>query len=145
MGEGDGGQVEWLDELVGSVRELHELMLQIGGGVPGEHSSSLYAACARPFYSAFGEFIYKDPYERAAAIFHAIICDHAFVDGNKRTGTAAALLMLADGHALPESDHGGKRLRLTLLGQAALATASGALDAKQVLAWVHRIFDPLPD
>ena len=90
MGQGDGSQVEWLDVLVDGVRAIHELMLEIGGGAAGEHTASLYAACARPFQSAFGESIYADAYSRAAAIFHAIICDHVFVDGNKRTATGTA-------------------------------------------------------
>ena len=95
MGQGDGRQVEWLEVLVEGIRRIHGWMLEIGGGAQGEHTASLYAACARPFQSAFGETIYTTPCERAAALFHAIICDHAFVDGNKRTGTGAALLILS--------------------------------------------------
>jgi death-on-curing protein len=70
------------------------MMIDIGGGAHGEHTASLYAACARPFQSAFGEPIYPDEYGRVAAIFHSIICDHVFVDGNKRTGTGTAVLFL---------------------------------------------------
>jgi death-on-curing protein len=107
----------------------------------GEHTASLYAACARPFQSAFGEPIYRTPYERAAAIFHAVICDHVFADGNKRTGTVAALLFLRGERALPDlADQGS--LRLALLGQVALSAARGDLTVEQVTFWIHRIFEP---
>jgi death-on-curing protein len=114
-------------------------MIEVGGGARGEHTASLYAACARPFQSAFGEPIYSDSYQRAAAIFHAIICDHAFVDGNKRTGTSTAILFLMSAGVLtadtPDAD-----LKLALLGEVALATASGKLDVEGVTFWLRRIF-----
>jgi death-on-curing protein len=116
-------------------------MLEIGGGAPGEHTASLHAACARPFQSAFGESIYQGPYERAAAILHAIICDHAFVDANKRTGTAAALIFLY-AESVIEDPSELEDLRLALLGQIALAAASGALKVEQVAFWIKRIFEP---
>jgi len=140
MGQGDGQEVEWLDRLVGVVRAIHELALEIGGGAPGEHTASLYAACARPFQSAFAEPIYTNPHERAAALFHGIICDHAFVDGNKRTGTVAAFFLLGSEDAWPEPDD-QSQLRLELLAQIALAAASGRLTVQQVAVWIERIFE----
>ena len=109
--------------------------------MPGEHTASLYAACARPFQSAFGESIYVTAYEKAAAIFHGVICDHVFVDGNKRTDTIAALLFLRGERALPDfSDQGS--LRLALLGQVALSAAKSELTVEQVTFWIRRIFEP---
>ena len=142
MGQGDGQEVDWLDSLVDSVRRVHATMLKVGGGAQGEHTASLYAACARPFQSAFGEDIYVGPYERAAAILHGIICDHVFVDGNKRTGTGMAMLFL--GAALTPGGPDPKQddLRLTLLGQVSLAAASGHLTVEQVTFWIRRIFGP---
>jgi death-on-curing protein len=140
MGQGDGQEVVWLDALVDLVREVHSEMLEIGGGAQGEHTASLHAACARPFQSAFGEAIYGDAYQRAAAILHAIICDHVFVDGNKRTGTAAALLFLYAERVVRDPDE-HEDLRLALLGDVALATASGALTVDQVALWIRRIFE----
>jgi death-on-curing protein len=116
-------------------------VILIGGGARGEHTAPLYSSCARPFQTAFGEPIYRSSYERAAALFHSIICNHAFVDGNKRTGTVAALLLLDAEGSLPEVSGQGY-LRLDLLGQVALATASGHLDARQVEFWLRRILEP---
>jgi len=142
MGQGDGREVEWLDTLVDGVRAIHELMLEVGGGAQGEHTASLYAACARPFQSAFGESIYMDAYERTAAILHGIICDHVFVDGNKRTGTGTAMLFLTSASVLAVPDE-HEDLKLALLGEVALATASGKLTVDQVAFWVRRIFAPV--
>jgi death-on-curing protein len=33
-------------------------------------------------------------FDKAAALMHSLILNHAFVDGNKRTGTAAMLVFL---------------------------------------------------
>jgi death-on-curing protein len=55
----------------------------------------LEAAAARPATSAFGEDAYATLEEKAAALFHSIARNHPFTDGNKRTATVAALLMLA--------------------------------------------------
>ena len=140
MGQGDGLQVDWLDELVDGVREVHELMLEVGGGARGEHTASLYAACARPFQSALGELIYADSFARISALFHSIICDHVFVDGNKRTATGVALLFLTAQSILPVPD-GEEDLKLALLGEVALATASGRLNVEQVTFWMRRIFE----
>jgi death on curing protein len=141
MAEGDGGQVDWLDELVDLLREVHDLALKQSGGMQGEHTASLYAAAARPFQSAFGELAYSTAFEQAAALFHAIICDHVFVDGNKRTGTLAALFLLR-AHRVLTSKEPPSHLQVRLLGEVAIETASGKLTVEQVVYWLHRIFDP---
>jgi death-on-curing protein len=84
--------------------------------------------------------IYTSPQERAAALFHGLICDHAFVDGNKRTGTVAAFFLLGSEGAWPEPDD-QSQLRLELLAQVALAAASGRLTVQQVAVWIERIFE----
>jgi death-on-curing protein len=116
-------------------------MLEVGGGAQGEHTAFLYAACARPFQSAFGEPIYGDAYGRIAAIFHSIICDHVFVDGNKRTGTGTAILFLTATGIMATPDE-QEDLKLSLLGEVALATASARLSVEQVTFWIRRIFEP---
>lgn len=42
----------------------------------------------------FGQPIYPDLYHRAAAYLFHIVKDHVFIDGNKRTGLAAAITLL---------------------------------------------------
>ncbi|MFI6511310.1 type II toxin-antitoxin system death-on-curing family toxin [Streptosporangium sp. NPDC050855] len=44
----------------------------------------LEAALVRPRTSVFGQDAYPDVFTKAAALFHSIIANHPFVDGNKR-------------------------------------------------------------
>jgi len=54
----------------------------------------LEAAVLRPSTSAFGEDAYPTVIEKAAALFHSLARNHAFVDGNKRTATIALIMFL---------------------------------------------------
>jgi death-on-curing protein len=42
----------------------------------------------------FGEDAYPTLFEKAAALLHSISSNHSFVDGNKRTGWASAIVFL---------------------------------------------------
>lgn len=53
----------------------------------------LEAAAQRPEASAFGADAYPLLHEKIAALFHSLVRNHPFTDGNKRTATLAALLM----------------------------------------------------
>lgn len=45
--------------------------------------------------AGFGDqYAHADVYEMAAAYLYHVVQNHPFVDGNKRTGTAAALVFL---------------------------------------------------
>jgi death-on-curing family protein len=59
------------------------------------------SAVARPFQSGFGQDIYPTILEKGVALFHSLITNHAFVDGNKRTAvTAFDHFLLANGFVL---------------------------------------------
>lgn len=77
------------------VVELHDALVLRYGGRPGLRDRGLLeGSLARP-YATFGGFdAFPGPVEKAAAIMHGIITAHPFVDGNKRTGLACALLLL---------------------------------------------------
>ena len=53
MAEGDGEALAWLDELVEQTA-----ILDTSGGLHGEQAARLYAVCARPFHTAFGDEVY---------------------------------------------------------------------------------------
>ncbi len=82
MARGNGEEITWLDDLVELIRHLHESIISLSGGLQGEHVARLYAACARPFQTAFGDALYASDVDKAAALFHAIVSDHPFADGN---------------------------------------------------------------
>jgi death-on-curing protein len=71
----------------------------LGGQAAVRDAGLVQSAVARPQTIAFGVEAYTTLEEKAAALFHSIICNHPFVDGNKRTAWAAMEIMLvANGH-----------------------------------------------
>ena len=75
--------------------QLHVLVIRQSGGSDGLRDlGRLEAAIATQTQEVFGEELYKGALEKAAALCRGIIADHAFVDGNKRTGMLAALTLI---------------------------------------------------
>jgi prophage maintenance system killer protein len=63
--------------------------------------SLLESAVARPFHSAFARDAYPTVLDKGIALFHSLISNHAFADGNKRTAvTAFDHFLLANGFVL---------------------------------------------
>jgi death on curing protein len=54
----------------------------------------LASAVGRPAQTVFGDDAYPDLYTKVAALFESLACNHAFIDGNKRTAVVAAIHML---------------------------------------------------
>ena len=70
--------------------ELHDLIISEWGGTSGILSmAGLESALARPFHGYHNSLS-----SQAAALMHALIKNHPFVDGNKRTASLAALVAL---------------------------------------------------
>lgn len=71
-----------------------EMVAQFGGlhGVKDSHMLSL--AVGRPQMSVGFQDAYKTIFDKAAALFHSIINNHPFLDGNKRTSLFSAVLFL---------------------------------------------------
>jgi len=79
------------DEVV----EIHRDQIERYGGRPGIRDIELLqsaVAMSAAGYSA--GYLHSDIYEMAAAYLFHIIRNHPFVDGNKRTGAAAAVVFL---------------------------------------------------
>ncbi len=80
---------------VADVLEIHESQLErFGGGAGIRDLGILESAVAQPQASFGGEYVHGDIFEMAAAYLFHIVNNHAFVDGNKRTGLLAALVFL---------------------------------------------------
>jgi len=54
----------------------------------------LASAVGRPSQTAFGEDAYPTFWLKTAALFESLACNHAFLDGNKRTAVIAMIHML---------------------------------------------------
>ena len=77
------------------VREIHAQTLENFGGSPGIRDEGLLASAAFAPQSSFGgKSPYADIIEVAAAYLFYLCCNHPFVDGNKRTAMAAAIVFL---------------------------------------------------
>ncbi|KAB2740634.1 type II toxin-antitoxin system death-on-curing family toxin [Brucella anthropi] len=75
------------------IEALHQEQLRLHGGAAGIRDSGLHdSALARPLQKeAYGD---PDIFDLAAAYLFGVLKNHPFVDGNKRTGLAAADLFL---------------------------------------------------
>lgn len=72
------------------VLELHRLALEQSGGLAGVHDlGGLDSALAQPQMTFAGQELYPSLAEKAAALGFSLVCNHPFVDGNKRVGHAA--------------------------------------------------------
>lgn len=77
------------------VIEIHTDQIQRYGGSDGVRDMNLLSsAVAMPYASFSGSFLHSDIYEMAAAYAFHICQNHPFVDGNKRTALASALVFL---------------------------------------------------
>ncbi|MBK8793301.1 MAG: type II toxin-antitoxin system death-on-curing family toxin [Holophaga sp.] len=86
------------------VLELHRRQIGIFGGMSGLRDAAvLESACHAPHNVLFYEN--GDLVDCAAALMWHLCCDHPFLDGNKRIGTVAGIVMLSvNGTLLPDDD-----------------------------------------
>lgn len=86
-------QPDFLD--LAEVLYIHADQIDRYGGDPSLRDAGLLeSALAMPRATFGGEFLHRDLFEMAAAYLFHIVQNHPFVDGNKRTGTASALVFL---------------------------------------------------
>jgi death-on-curing protein len=77
------------------VLEVHRLVMAQSGGAEGlMHLPALESALAQPQMTFGGEDLYPTLVDKAAALGYALIKNHPFLDGNKRTGHAAMEVFL---------------------------------------------------
>lgn len=115
-----------LDEVL----RLHELSIQRYGGSLGLRDLGLLeSALAAPKQTMFGDDLYPDVAAKAAILLFALVKNHPFVDGNKRTGFASLIRFLRiNGFILQASNDE--------LYQFAMETATSILDKDAMGAWI---------
>ena len=75
--------------------EIHKNQIELyGGDVAVRDLGLLQSALAQPQASFAGEWLHQDVFEMAAAYAFHICQNHPFIDGNKRTALASALVFL---------------------------------------------------
>ena len=74
---------------------VHYRLISETGGEHGVRDLGLLeSAVARPQATFDRQELYPDVFEKSAALMESLINNHPFVDGNKRTGIACAVLFL---------------------------------------------------
>lgn len=99
-------------------------------------ASGIEAAIARPQATFGGDDLYPDPAAKAAALMHALIANHPFVDGNKRAAAMSAeLFLLFNGYELLTSEQDFEVVTM--------AAARGELEAEELAIWFRQRMEPI--
>ncbi len=78
------------------ILKMHEQVLARFGGEKGIREEGLFdSAVMTPFQSYGGVELYPTVEEKAARLGYGLIKNHCLIDGNKRAGTHAMLVLLA--------------------------------------------------
>lgn len=81
--------------LVSDMLAIHVDQVERYGGSPDLRDAGLPESAVETPRATFNhELLHADLFEMAAAYLYHIVSNHPFVDGNKRTGTAAAIVFL---------------------------------------------------
>ena len=105
--------------------------LAVGGQAQVRDMGLLSSAAARPA-SGFGDFeAYPSLFEKAGALLHSLVRNHALVDGNKRLGwTATVVFCDINGMWIEAPDDEAYDL--------VIAVAEGRLDVPEIAASLQR-------
>ena len=117
------------------VKLLHQMIVQETGGSIGLRDEALLDSALDGVFLTFGgQELYPSKEEKGARLGYTLICNHAFVDGNKRIGMYVMLTFLEVNGI--HMDCSNKEVADT-----GLAVASGQMDYDALLQWVrsHRI------
>ena len=112
---------------VEQVKGLHKKMCIATGGPDGIRDESLLdSALSAPYQTFDGVELYPSAITKIARIAYSLVCNHPFVDGNKRIGTYVMLVLLELNHIEANfSDDDIIRIGLGL--------AAGKMDYQQLL------------
>ena len=118
------------------VLDIHRWALEAFGGKDGFlNEGMLDSAISQPSGSFAGEEFYATVSEKAATLGFALVRNHPFLDGNKRTGFwSMATFLLLNGYELTCNADEAER--------AVLAVASSEWSRDQLLAWLRSHSSP---
>ena len=115
------------------VLRTHVSLIAHFGGAEGVRDVGLlHSAIAMPQASFGGEYLQKDLFEMAAAYLYHIVQNHPFLDGNKRTGAATAIIFLAINGVEVEADEEG-------LVELTLAVAQGNAGKQEIADYFRKL------
>lgn len=114
------------------ILELHRKIIeQFGGSMGVRDLGLLESAIAQPKMTFGGKALYPTLIEKATTLGFSIIMNHPFVDGNKRTGHAAAeTFLVLNGVEMNASVDEQEKVML--------AVASGEMKREAFAAWMQQ-------
>lgn len=81
------------------IKCLHKRLIDATGGLDGVRDEAMLdSALSAPFQTFDGIELYPSVVSKIAQIAYSLICNHPFIDGNKRIGTYAMLVLLELNH-----------------------------------------------
>jgi len=78
------------------IKRLHKKLLDATGGLDGMRDEAMLSSALSAAFQTFdGVELYPSTAAKIARIAYSLVCNHPFVDGNKRIGTYVMLVLLA--------------------------------------------------
>ena len=113
------------------IQMLHSKLIQKTGGTDGLRDQGLLESAVYSTDVSFGDVEkYPTTEEKAARLAYALICNHAFIDGNKRIGILVMLTTLKLNRIILSYT----QQELIELG---LSVASGTSGYEEILKWIQ--------
>ena len=110
---------------------LHEALIEEYGGTSELRDEGLLdSAISTPFQTFGGFDLYPTIIDKACRLGYGLIKNHPFVDGNKRIGTHAMLVLLEINNVSIEYEDDE-------LIEAILGVAAGNLSAEDLTSWLN--------
>ncbi len=107
-----------------------QVMAQSGGAEGLMHVSALESALAQPQMTFGGKELYPTLVDKAVALGYALIKNHPFLDGNKRTGHAAMeVFLVLNGYEM--------RASVDEQEQVILQVASSGMEREEFTTWLR--------
>ena len=120
---------------VSAVKAIHAEVIAAHGGVPGIRDTALLeSAVAAPQATMMGKPLLAGPLEMAAAYLYYLCRNHPFVDGNKRTALAAALVFLSENGLLAN-----EKLNADAWERLTMGVAAGRLNRQQTTIGLRKL------
>ena len=121
----------WLPTVEQDVR-LHSKMIARTGGSDGIRDIGLIESAIMRAAAGYGDYdVYPTAAQKAAAVCCGLVSNHGFIDGNKRIGVAAMLVILQKNDVMLQYT----QQELIQLG---LDLAQGLLSVEDCVQWIEQ-------
>ncbi len=120
------------------VLQLHAAVISQTGGLGGLRDvGALESAIAQPRMAFAGDDLYPSLEEKAAALGFSLICNHPFLDGNKRVGHAAMeTFLVLNGFEISATVDEAEKLIFSV--------AAGSCSREELLTWIRAHVTSVP-